>query len=58
MLMKTKYEEYGVRTARFRKVLFSDPDIKKTIEGLEFPLIFKSVDSSGSRGITRVDSYD
>lgn len=52
MLMKTKYEEYGVRTARFRKVLFSDPDIKKTIEGLEFPLIFKSVDSSGSRGIT------
>ena len=22
MLMKTKYEEYGVRTARFRKVLF------------------------------------
>ena len=26
MLMKTKYEEYGVRTARFRKVLFSDPD--------------------------------
>lgn len=58
MLMKTKYEEYGVRTARFRKVLFSDPDIKKTIEGLEFPLIFKSVDSSGSRGITRVDSYE
>ena len=58
MLMKTKYEEYGVRTARFRKVLFSDLDIKKTIEGLEFPLIFKSVDSSGSRGITRVDSYD
>lgn len=58
MLMKTKYEEYGVRTARFRQVLFTDPDIKKTIEGLEFPLIFKSVDSSGSRGITRVDSYE
>ena len=58
MLMKTKYEEYGVRTARFRKVAFDDPDIPKTIEGLEFPLIFKSVDSSGSRGIIRVDSYD
>ena len=58
MLMKRKYEEYGVRTARFRQVAFDDPDIKKTIEGLEFPLIFKSVDSSGSRGIIRVDSYD
>ena len=58
MLMKTKYEDYGVRTARFRKVLFTDPDIRTTIAGLEFPLIFKSVDSSGSRGIIRVDSYD
>ena len=58
MLMKKKYEEYGVRTARFRQVSFDDPDIRKTIEGLEFPLIFKSVDSSGSRGIIRVDSYD
>lgn len=58
MLMKSKYEEYGVRTARFRKVLFTDPDIRKTVCDLEFPLIFKSVDSSGSRGITRVDSYD
>lgn len=58
MLMKTKYEEYGVRTARFRKVLFTDSDIRTTIAGLQFPLIFKSVDSSGSRGIIRVDSYD
>ncbi len=58
MLMKTRYEQHGVRTARFRKVLFSDPDIQKTIEGLMFPLIFKSVDSSGSRGITRVDSFE
>lgn len=58
MLMKTKYEEFGVRTARFRQVRFDDPDVKKTIEGLAFPLIFKSVDSSGSRGIIRVDSYD
>ena len=58
MLMKTKYEEYGVRTARFRQVAFTDPDIPKTIEGLQFPLIFKSVDSSGSRGITRVDSFE
>lgn len=58
MLMKTKYEEYGVRTARFRKIFFEDTDIRHSIEGLEFPLIFKSVDSSGSRGIIRVDSFD
>lgn len=58
MLMKTKYEEAGVRTARFRQVWFSDPDIRKVISPLHFPLIFKSVDSSGSRGIIRVDSYD
>ncbi len=57
MLMKTKYEEYGVRTARFRQVSFEE-DLKSRIEGLNFPLIFKSVDSSGSRGIIRVDSYD
>lgn len=58
MLMKSRYEEYGVRTARFRKVFFSDTDILASIEGLNFPLIFKSVDSSGSRGIIRVDSYE
>ena len=58
MLMKSRYEEYGVRTARFRRVSFSDTDISKTIRDLNFPLIFKSVDSSGSRGIIRVNSSD
>lgn len=58
MLMKTKYEEYGVRTARFRKICFSDMDIRNSVADLEFPLIFKSVDSSGSRGIIRVNSYE
>lgn len=58
MLMKSRYEEYGVRTARFRQVSFDDTDIKKTVQELEFPLIFKSVDSSGSRGIIRVDSFE
>lgn len=58
LLMKTKYEEYGVRTARFRKVFFSEPDLQKSVRDLNFPLIFKSVDSSGSRGITRVNSYE
>ena len=57
MRMKEKYEEYGVRTARFREVSFSD-DLLERIQGLEFPLIFKAVDSSGSRGIVRVNSRD
>ena len=56
LIMKTCYEENGVNTARFRKILVSDEDYAGKLEGLEFPLIFKSVDSSGSRGITRVDT--
>ncbi len=55
--MKEKYEEYGVRTARFREVSFDD-DLAEKTAGLNFPLIFKSVDSSGSRGIVRVDTPD
>lgn len=54
LLMKKKYEEYGVRTARFRQVSFDEDMEEKTAE-LHFPLIFKSVDSSGSRGIVRVN---
>ena len=54
MLMKERYEACGVRTARFRKVHFED-DLETAIEGLEYPLIFKAVDLSGSRGITRVN---
>ena len=54
VLMKQCYEENGVRTARYRKVYFNE-DVNEKIKGLEYPLIFKIVDSSGSRGITRVD---
>lgn len=57
-LMKTKYEEFGVRTAKFRKVSFAETDLAAAVSALEFPLIFKSIDSSGSRGIIRVNSYD
>lgn len=55
MLMKERYEACGVRTARFRKVYFED-DLQEAIKELEYPLIFKAVDSSGSRGITRVNT--
>ncbi|MDO4321080.1 MAG: ATP-grasp domain-containing protein [Lachnospiraceae bacterium] len=57
ILMKEKYEEFGVRTARFREVSFADDMYEKTKE-LSFPLIFKATDSSGSRGIIRVNSRD
>lgn len=57
-LMKTKYEEFGVRTARFRKIPFTETNLVEAVAALEFPLIFKSVDSSGSRGIIRVDSVN
>lgn len=56
LLMKTKYEEHGVRTAKFREIPLDADDVASRVEALNFPLIFKSVDSSGSRGIVRVDS--
>lgn len=55
--MKKKYEEYGVRTARFREVSFDEDLYEKTKE-LNFPLIFKAVDTSGSRGIIRVNARE
>ena len=57
MLMKDCYEANGVRTARFRKVHFED-DLEEAIRDLEYPMIFKAVDSSGSRGITRVNTKE
>lgn len=56
--MKKCYEEYGVRTARYRGIQTDDEDYAKKISDLEFPLMFKSVDSSGSRGIVKVNSPD
>lgn len=56
LLMKTEYEKYGVRTARFRKVGFNIDDIVKATKELNYPLIFKAVDTSGSRGIIKVEA--
>lgn len=52
--MKTCYEQYGVRTARFRRIAFDDADYTKKVLELTLPVMFKSVDSSGSRGIIKV----
>ena len=54
---RRRFEANGVRTAKYRKVYFNE-DVNEKIRGLEYPLIVKIVDSSGSRGITRVDSPD
>lgn len=54
--MKERYEACGVRTARFRLAKLDGSDLREKVAGLSFPLIFKVVDSSGSRGIRRVDS--
>ena len=56
LLMKSCYEKYGVRTARYRKIAFDDESYAEKLRDLEFPVMFKSVDSSGSRGITKVNS--
>ena len=56
--MKEVYEAGGVRTARYRKVYFDNDDYASDIAALELPLMFKSVDSSGSRGIIKVNSPD
>ncbi len=53
-LMKECLTGAGVRTAKFVRVRLEEDPLGK-IGGMEFPLIVKTVDSSGSRGITRVD---
>ena len=58
MQMKEAYEANGERTAKFRYTKLEIADVKEKASQLRFPLIFKAVDSSGSRGIIRVDSTD
>ena len=56
LLMKQCYEKHGVRSAKFRRVSFDDVNYANIISDLTLPVMFKSVDSSGSRGIVKVDS--
>ena len=58
LLMKQCYEKYGVRSAKFRRVTFDDPNYANIISDLRLPVMFKSVDSSGSRGIIKVNAED
>ena len=54
-LMQAAFEKGGVRTARFIHVDIDNANPVDICEEIGYPVIFKSVDSSGSRGITRVN---
>lgn len=57
-LMKKCFAVGGVRTAPCEYVDIANDDPADICERIGYPVIFKSVDSSGSRGITKVDSPD
>ena len=59
-LMKKAYLAQGVRTAPCRYVPVDVPEVQlpSLCEELGYPVIFKAIDSSGSRGITKVSSSD
>lgn len=54
-LMKKKFRECGVNTAKYYTV-YCDDNIETVLDELQFPVIFKAVDSSGSRGIVKVST--
>jgi biotin carboxylase len=59
-LMKQKFAENGVNTAVFHTVStgINYYDAKDICEKIGYPVIFKAVDSSGSRGIVKVNKED
>ena len=56
-LMKRAFEQHGVPTAAF-EIVGSWTDARDASRRIGFPLVVKASDSSGSRGVTRVDSSD
>lgn len=57
-LMKKVFIENGVRTAEARYVDILNESPASICEEIGYPVIFKSIDSSGSRGITKVENSD
>lgn len=57
MRMKDAFVRYGVRTARHLRVQ-TEKDGQKAFAELNKPVMFKAVDSQGSRGIVKVDRLD
>lgn len=56
ILMKNLFQEYGVRTADFRVVSTLDEALE-AFNVMKKPLMLKSPDSSGSRGIVKVERF-
>ena len=54
LLMKQAFADYGVNTAEFRYVDLDNANPVDICEEIGYPVIFKSIDASGSRGITKV----
>ncbi len=58
LLMKTAFKEYGVNTAEFEYVDIQNENPVAVCERIGYPVMFKSIDASGSRGITKVSTPD
>ena len=56
LLMKEAFNKGNVRSAEFVKVSTIE-EAKKEARTIGLPVMFKSVDSSGSRGIIKVENY-
>lgn len=56
--MKECFSLGNVRTAQFKKVSFSSLDLNDLADTFRLPFMVKAVDSSGSRGIIRVNDYN
>jgi len=56
-LMKRAFQKHSVPTAEF-EIVGSLTDARHASRRIGFPLIVKASDSSGSRGVTRVDAGD
>jgi len=58
LLMKDAFMAQGVRTAEYEYVPLENSCPEEVCQRLGYPVIFKAVDSSGSRGITKINSPD
>ncbi len=55
-LMRAAFLNSGVKVPKFLKV--NKAPIEQELSGFEYPLIVKPTDRSGSRGITKVESFE
>lgn len=57
VIMREKFRRHGLPTPRFGRAT-SVSDARKLAEEVGFPMVVKPVDSSGSRGVWRVDGVE